>query len=65
MADEYQDLSFFFADCQAEPRRGFAPLGVQFQDRGPYDIIVEVASGYNYVIVEQKDSKYVIIEMVR
>jgi len=57
------DIDVFLAEFGANPRRGYKPLGVQFFDGSPYDIIIETTDSF-YIIVNDDLSPNIIVETV-
>ena len=56
-------IDFFLANFTAIPQEGKKPLQVQFRDPPPYDVIVEVDEGFEYIIVEVDENfDYIIAE---
>lgn len=56
------DIGLFLGDANAVPLEGSVPLEVQFTPGNPYDAIIEVSINFDYIIIEDIESDYIINE---
>lgn len=56
------NIDLFLGDANAVPRAGSVPLEVDFTPGNPYDAIIEVSVNFDYIIIEDSESDYIIRE---
>ncbi len=57
------NIDLFLGDANAVPMAGSVPLEVNFTPGNPYDAIIEVSFNFDYIIIEDSESDYVINEL--